>query len=460
MHYNEAGNATAEGGSQPTFQQEIEVMNRSDGLHIRHHFNNLSAKRQEIFWPDKSVNRACHIESGTACSRLDEDLTAFIEGEEQKQSISYTIPRNEAMNKAYLFKDVFAGLHQSKASSTYFHLTDEIGIGGQWINGLKLIGHEEMGLIDYSFYKGQGEVTDLYWHNEKLPLLFNGDKLSVFGLDTDLNSEEYKSADKVFQELEMPHYTLLLNSGNEPVSSSRFIVRNLAEDDIITDTILVNQIHKQFQVEPSDHLTAEFIASLLSEKAVGSNHTADVYEEILGALSASEFESFTEIVTTNKDDAINSTFLDGVIEEVTGFQTSFFKNNDNVNNPLHPFLFEEPRTVYINGEENPSIKILLKNGKTLYPGVQIMRELGFEMLQNDRSLYLEKGSVKYRFPLQENFYVFNERRYNVMAIPFERIAGEFYFEEVSLIRIFLLDIQKSAEKVDIAPISINVEESN
>lgn len=453
MHYSEAGNAVAEGGYESTFQQEIEVMNRSDGLYIRHHFKNLSNKPLEIMWPEVSINRACYIESTTTCSRLNEDLTTFIEGDDQEQSISYMIPRGEQMSQVYLFENSFAKLAESMAASTYFHLTDEIGVGGQWINGLKLVGREQMGLIDYSFYKGQGEVTDLYWHNNEAPLVFNSDKLSIYGVDNEMNSEDYELADAVFKELEMPHYTILLNSGNQPVSSSRFMIKSLAEGEKITDTILINQIHKQYRVDSEDHLTAEFIASLLSEKPIGSKRTAELYDEVVAVLSVVEMEEFAELVLTNKEDLLNWPFLDEIIKEVTGFQTSFFVKNDNVNNPLYPFLFEEPRTVYINGEESPDLRILLKDGRILYPGVQVMEELGFESSQNDRSLYLENEFLNYRFPLEELFYVLDERKYSVMSSPFERMNGDFYFDEVSLIRIFLLDIKKSAEKIEIVPIS-------
>ena len=456
MHYSEAKNVTAKEGVQTTFHQEIEVMNRADGLYIRHHFRNLSGTRQEIVWPEMSTNRACYLESAVTCSRLDENLTAFIEGDEEEQSISYVIPRTGPMDATFLFKNIFTGLHNSIPSSTYFHLTDEIGIGGQWVNGLKLVGTEKMDLVDYSFYRGQGAVKDLYWQKPEAPLLFNSDKLSVYGFNTQLNIEEYEEADSYFKELEIPHYSIVLDSGYEPINSSRFIIKELAEGERVTDAILMNHINKQFTIDPGDHLSSEFIASLLSGKPIGSNRTNELYSELVGVLSEQEMETFTTLLTKDKESLINTVLLDDVVEEVTGFKTSFFKKNENITNPLYPFLFEDPRTVYINGEESESMSVLLKDGKTLYPGIEIMRELGFEVTQNDRSLYLKSATKNYRFPLKENFYVLNERKYNVMSIPFERIADEFYFEEVSLIRIFLLDIRKSPEQVDIAPISIDV----
>lgn len=462
MHYSEAGNAVAKSGVHSTYEQEIEVMNRADGLYIRHHFSGLSDVRHEIVWPEMSVKRTCYLEDATACTRLDEDATAFVEGEKGEQSISYVIPKDGSMEIVKLFKSIFVTLHNAKPSSTYFHLTDEIGLGGQWVNGLKLVGDEKMDLVDYSFFRGHGEVVDLYWQQEAAPLLYSGDKLTVFGFGNEENIEQYEEADIAFKALGIPHYTIVMDSGKERVNSSRFFVKETIEGERIADTILVNNIYKQFLIESDneEQLTAEIIATLLSGKEVGSSRTKEVYQTLLDTLTESEIAEFTEILKDMKEEPINTAVLDEVIEVVTGFRTSFFTNNNHVNNPLYPFLFEEPRTVYIDGEESLESKVILKDGKTFYPGIQIMQELGFDVTQNDRSLYIESATKKYRFPLAEPFYVYNEKKYDVMAIPFERIAGEFYFEEVSLIRIFLLNIEKSAEKIDIVPISVSEGERN
>ena len=55
MHYEQAGDTLAKGSDQVTYDQEIEVVNRPDALYIRHHFSNLSERRQEIVWPATSV---------------------------------------------------------------------------------------------------------------------------------------------------------------------------------------------------------------------------------------------------------------------------------------------------------------------------------------------------------------------------------------------------------------------
>ena len=52
-----------------------------------------------------STERSCYLSSETACSRLDEKMTAFVDGEIDRQSIKYVIPKNEPMLETFLFND-------------------------------------------------------------------------------------------------------------------------------------------------------------------------------------------------------------------------------------------------------------------------------------------------------------------------------------------------------------------
>jgi len=153
MHFSQSGKASGEDLNARPYTQEIEVTNRSDALHIRHHFRDLSNGRYEIVWPEISTERSCYGPAETDCSRLDENMTALIDGEVDQQSISYVIPKSEPMHQAYLFKTPFVELHGAGVRSTELHLTDETGIGGLWINGLKQIGHKSLELIDYSLFR-------------------------------------------------------------------------------------------------------------------------------------------------------------------------------------------------------------------------------------------------------------------------------------------------------------------
>lgn len=461
MHYHDAGNATATSDVQLTYSQEIEVMNRTDGLYIRHHFTNLSTIHHEINWPETSTDRSCYSIDEDSCTRLNDGLNAFVEGESGKQSIMYVIPKKSLSNEMMLFEDVFARLTSSVPTSTMLHITDEMGLGGFWVNGLEQIGNKKMNLIDYTFYLGSGELTDLYWQSESLPLVYKGNKLSVYSSNKDINIEQFAGAETTLETIDAQHTAVLIqDDAAQQVNSRRILVSELESIDKRMDAFLINKVHEQFLIPREEHLTAEVVASMFSEKAMGSQKSRKVFEALNEHLSAQQLNLMLDRIHSVNEETINAEKMDEFIEEVTGFKSTFMMKNNNDHIEIYPYLLEEPRKVYIEGKEKKGISLLLKEGKTFYPITEIMQELGYTVSFNEQSLYIEDVDKKFRFPLRDYFYVYNERRFNVNSIPFERIGDEFYFEESTFIRVFLIEIDKTDEIVDIRPMTLFTEEAN
>lgn len=447
MHYRDAGNLTAKGHGKSTYSQEIEVTNRPDGLYIRHHFKDLSAKLHTIEWPTMSTKRSCYMEDSVACSRLDEDLTAFVEGDGTEQSIMYVIPKEHIMQKTALYKNIFASLSDSESSANVLHLTDEMGLGGLWVNGLELVGSKKMDLIDYALFQGYGELTDLYWQRNHQPIAYEGNQLSVFGTSADV--EMFKETDEVLGSVNATHATIVIDEENPPIVSNRFTITNGANAKGIAEGLLVNNTYNRFELSKEARLSAEIVTSLLSEKAIGDKKTHLVYEALNENLSETELQQVVKKVDARKGETMNAAVLDDVLQEVTGYKSSYFEKNNNTDQPLYPFLLEDPRQVHINGEEHSDVAIILNDGKILYPATQIMRKLGFDIKSNEQSLYIEGNMGNFRFPMKEPFYVYNERKYNLSGVPFERIGDEFYFQEAPFIRIFIVGINKTGDNIEI-----------
>ena len=458
MHYNDAGNATATSDVQPTYSQEIEVMNRPNGLYIQHHFTGLSDVRYEIVWPKMSTERSCYLNDGTECSRLNENTTAFVEGESDRQSIMYVIPKDQLMEQSTLFENVFATLGQSDVTATLLHLTDEMDIGGSWVTGLERIGKKKMDLVDYSLYMDKGVLTDLYWHEEELPVLYNGDRLSVLGPNAKLNIADFDEANLALRNIDAPHSTIVIADNSKRVDSSRFIVSEIGETKGIADIFLLKNMYASFSLPKEEPLIVEIVASLLSDKTVGSEKSREMVEDLASKLTRKELDQIVKKIRNRRGQSIDAKFLDDLIGDVTGYKTSFIVKNNKAKTDFFPFLLEDPRKIKIAGADSSDVSPIIKEGKTLYPVTKIMQELGYKVSANKQSLYIENSLRNFRFPLNELFYVYNERRYNVSSIPFERIGAEFYFEEAIFIRIFLVEINKTAGVIDIVPIAQFAEE--
>ncbi|BAQ10407.1 hypothetical protein OXB_1936 [Bacillus sp. OxB-1] len=456
MHYSQKEGTDVEAVGIREVKQEIELVNRPDGLHIRHHFSNLSPDRYEIVWPEKSVSRSCHLEDPTSCDRLDENLTGLSEGEVPVQSISYVIPKEQTMKGTALFRNTFAELRGAIVSSTRFHLTDETGIGGLWVNGLKRVGHKEMEHIDYSYYRGAGSVSDLYWQREDSPLLFKGNRLSVYGKSG--AETDFESADTALEEVQVPHSTVILGQEGQVVRSGRFIITPNQNIGRATDLFMASSIDARFQLPATGPPLAELLASILSGKPTGSTEAQAMYQTLLESVTEEEMAALQTKLHKKTGEKMNGAALDDLIGEVTGFGTSYFEKSLKDGSADHPFLVEDLRTITLNGEALPELRVLLKDGKVLYPSKTILRKIGYTIASNERSIYIKSDQRNFRFPRKDPFYVYNEQKFTVNSIPFELLEGEIYFQEEAFRRLFLLSIEKKEEQIDIVPIANLLEE--
>jgi hypothetical protein len=456
MHFNQAQGADGKRLNSITHIQEIEVINRPAALHIRQHFSGLPKGRHEIVWPEASTKRSCYLAEATSCNRLNENATAFIEGDNERQSISYEIPKKEPMKQTALFKEPFVSLHGSSPMFVLFHMTDETGAGGFWVNGLEQVGGKKMASIDYSLYRGMGDVKDLYWQRNSLPLLFGGDRLSVFGAGS--NTGRLGEVDSALKAIDASHSTIVIDQTNPAVNSARFIVSENADVDKLSDRILRTSVYARFTIPEKERMTAELVASILGGKPVGPGKSRKAYQTLTESITAEELGEFQKLLDEMTGKEINATVLDGAAGKVTGFKTSFFTKNVYDDTAFHPFLIEDPREIYFDGTSNTGIRVILKDGKTLYPAKKILSLAGYTVTSNEQSIYMENDTRKFRFPKKELFYVYNEQKYNVVTMPFEVLDGDFYFEENWIKRLFLLSIEKTGDTIDIVKISTVIKE--
>jgi len=458
LHYYQSAGANSEGTNSTTYSQEIEVINRPDALIVRHYFSGLSNTRHEIVWPEKSVNRTCYLSDAMSCNRLDENNTAFLEGENESQSISYEIPKNGQMKKNALFKEPFTALHGSSVTFTLFHMTDETGIGGLWVNGLERVGTKEMTTIDYALYRGSGGVKDLYWQKNSLPLLYAGDRLSVFGKDIDVKM--LGDVDLALQSIDADHSTVVIDNNNPPVHSSRFVISENTDAEKVSDQFLTGAMYNHFIIPEKERLTAELAASILGGKAAGSNTARKLYQTLSESVSPEELRAFKGHLKEMTGQEVDATVLDRLAGNVTGFKISYFKRNIEESASSYPFLIEDSRKIHFEGSAFSDIQIILKDEKTLYPAKKILSLAGYNVTSNDRSIYIENKIRKFRFPKKDLFYVYNEHKYDFVTMPFEALEDDFYFEESWFKRLFLLSIEKTADTIDITRISTLLEEAD
>ncbi|MFJ8066226.1 hypothetical protein ACIQYS_16615 [Psychrobacillus sp. NPDC096426] len=427
------------------YEQEVQMNFKSDRVIVKQHFSHLPKEQMTITWPISSENRSCDLSTSDSCSRLSDDLTVFQDGESSKQSVSYEIPLVDGLTDGKLFSGFLAKIEKGGVSYTTLHVTDELKRGGMWVSGLPVIGNTSLNLIDYTLSYGSGNIADLYWQQEIIPVKFENDYFTVHS-NEDL-SEEVRAR---LEQLNIPnskHMTLLFAENKNNIKSSRIAFMAGKDIESIERELIVKNVQLHYGLNENSPLLAEVVSSFLMDIPIGTEKSIWMYETLKNYFTASQLSEWKTTLTKNH--RLSAEELDKSLSEIIDFKTSFFQLNNKAESEKFPLLFEDPRTVSVNGLEQQEVKLFIKDGKILYAAEPLLTTLGYSLNNTDKGLYVQNDSRAFRFPIQEPFYVLNEKRYDAMSEPFERIGSEFYIEEAWMIRLFLLNLEKQEDRINI-----------
>lgn len=449
MHYQDASDVAAGNMDEFAYDQEIEVTYRSDELYVRHHFTNLPPNRLEINWPKESVQRTCYIEDSDSCSRLNEEATAFGDGEQTAQSISYVIPKSVTTEDTELLQSVLVKLHEANPRATVLHMIDEVNSDGMWITGLQQIGHKKMALVDYTLYSGTGAIEDLYWQSQQQPIAYSSEYFTVYGQETAEGFDQYED---LLARLKAPHMALILTNENESVVKNRLLITEPSELAQIFKQLAVNQYYMNYQAESVDPFAAEVITALLLGNDFESTLATNAIGQIEKATTSIQMERIVEAFEKSYGEPMNAEIADELIGKVIGNQTSFFSKNSESRQGVYPFLLENPKEIVVSHQAPLKKHAFIKGNRTYFPIDEVMEAIGYNVYWNEQSLYIENDENKYRFPINRYFYVFNEKRYNTQSILLDRIEEDFYFEQAAMLRVFRLNYEETSNAINIMPI--------
>ena len=442
--------SSSESEKQPSYNyaQEVNVTYRENRFFVRHHFLSLPNNELMISWPLYSENRACYVENAESCSRLTDDLKAFTDGKATTQTISYEIPVKEPLTDQQLWNGVFALLSGGTANASIIHLTDETKAGGMWLTGLPAIGKKSLSLVDYTLFNGKGVIGDLYWQKESLPAVFKNHQLSLYA-NKPLDEQKMLALSNT-QFPDINHISVIENSSGKNLHGNRLVFIPSTDLPNFEEEILLRGVQSQYLLSADTTYSLETMASFITNRAVGSEKSKAMYESLITYMTKSQREAWIEKLQQLKGQAVSPQLLDDWLSNILNLKTSFFQLNEQSKERI-PLLFEETRTVYINELEKQDMNIIFTNGRVLYTVEPMLSMFGYTMEHGANGFYIKNAARAFRFPMDEPFYVFNERRFDALSQPIEKIGESFYIEESWLIRLFYVDIQKEEKRINISP---------
>jgi len=428
-----------------SYTQEIEIVYRENSLDIRQSFTNLPNEEIEVIWPAAAIDSDCFLEKEHSCNRLNDEKTKFKVGENRSQSISYVIPLKDGLQGEKLIEDVFATLKLGNVSYTTLHITTSSNVTGTWITGLPFIGQQQLSLVNYSMFEGTGDVKDLYWMKEKVAFYHKANNYSVYAKQnvTNEQSEKLNNLKLINEE----HIVMVQTDKNLMHNGHRIIFVGALEEDTIQYRSAISHLNHSYHFNEVPDWLKQVTASILVNKPFGDKRAIDVFEELKSKLTDAQLSDIQEGIKQLKDSEVTIAKLDEVLSNALEVHTKYFTLNAASKN-LYPLVYNDHRAIHINGKEEEELHIIFDEGLVLYPSDALLTKIGYTTSEGPNGYYVTSKDRNFRFPANEyQFYVLNQKRYNISTTPFYEVAGVKYIEESWLHRLFLVDIEKQDDKI-------------
>lgn len=429
------------------YSQEIEVEHRGDSLDIRHHFKNLPEHEIVIDWPENAVDAQCFLDTEKACQRFNESFTKIEAGENNSQSISYVIPLKNGLQSGKLLKDVFVQLKSGSVKFSTVHITTSPKVAGSWVTGLPLIGYQQLSLVNYAMFTGEGSVQDLYWQKSNFSYLTTKDAYSFYS-NTGITQADQKKL-QLLKAISDDHIAIVKVKNVPKIQGYRILFVNDTNIKTIQRSLTMQQLEQMYTFEETPNWLKQLVGSIVVGEKIGYSTSQQVLDEIRAELDEEQFVNFKERIIALEGQTITPTVLDEQLSLAVGTHTKYISLNAD-SEVIYPFVYNDERRILLNDKEQPKLHVLLKDNRVLYPADELLAAFGYNTSEGANGYYVNSDNRAYRFPSDEhNFYVFNQRRHNISVEPFEYIANKRYIEEAFVQRVFLVDIEKTESTIEL-----------
>jgi len=429
------------------YSQEIEIVYRENSLDIRHHFKNLPNQKVKIKWPEQATNPTCFIDNENSCNRLSDEVSYFAKGDTKSQSVSYIIPIDGGLQDKMLLQNIFATLTNGEVSYSVIHISTDSKTVGQWITGLPLVGQQQLSLVNYTMFSGNGAAKDLYWQAGQIKAQEQTPVLTIYAQQP-IAKDFLKSLENL-KFLNDEHIAIIQEKNPVAQHDERLLFLPTLTQQAVEQEVILSQIHSQYTFENSPAWLAEVVASYLVKDSIGSEKTKEIVKTLKDYMTESQQLAWQEAMDNLGAETISPASMDTLLSAVLNAKTSYFQLNAAQENGIYPLLLEDERSVYVDGLHKKDVHVILYEGQVLYSADTLLPYLGYTAEEGKNGYYVNSDNRTFRFPKESGFYVFNQRRYSTISDPITKIVDHYYVEEAWLQRLFLVELQKSDGRIQV-----------
>ena len=429
------------------YDQDIDVVYRKGKLIVNHHLNSLPEDSMRFIWPTKSIKKSCSKNDKNNCNRLNKTITGLQKGKKEEQTLSYIIPISKTgIKSGQILRDIFLKIENGTPVHTTIHITDQTHSNGQWITGLPEVASKKLSLVQYAMFSGNGPVTSLYWRKSKMKKVFTNDQMTLYGKN-DIPSDLTKSLNGL--ELEKFEHVDIIETEKKRHSAGRILFTSEINEKTLEQKVIISQINQKYKFNTSPSWAPAIVASFLTNRTLGSTKAQKMTNVLKDYMNQNQTTEWKKGLEEMEGKEVTTTRLDNLLSKTLHLKTSFFNMNATNGNNIAPLLFEDKRPVYINELQQNNVQVIFKDGRILYSIKPILKKLGYASKVGTHGFYITSNSRSFRFPMDEPFYVYNNHRYDIISQPIEKYENEYYIEEAWLVRLFLVNVEKSDKRIDI-----------
>lgn len=452
VQYQVYSEQVEKGQDQFSYSQEIEVIYRENSLDIRHHFKNLPQQEVEFILPNSVSAVECFLEAEYSCDRLDGVSKSILPGETRSQSISYVIPFEGGLSSSKLLENVFVGLQLGEAQFSIVHITTDNMTKGQWVTGLPLIGTQQLSLVNYAMFSGEGPVKDLYWDSRAMTIQAIQPTFTLYSEQP--ISIELKDQLASLSLLNDIHISIV--QGDPKYSGDRMLFIPEVSVQSVQNSLLLSQLNAMYTfAEPVSLWLKEVIIAFITDTHPTNTKAQEIVTKLQSIMSSDQLQQWKDVLQQLTTETITPQLLDKKIGEVLKSPTNYFVKNSEVDY-VYPFYFVDNREVFLNNVPQ-SVEIIYYEGQILYKAQPFLEALGYEAYEGENGYYVNNETRIFRFPEQHGFYVFNQRRYNTASNPIINVENEYFIEETWMQRLFLVEISKTDKAISISSLNAQIE---
>lgn len=419
--------------------QKIQIVSGAKSLNIKQTFTGLGSKNEfELIVPNLVTNWVCETESGEPCPSKDQIPNTFqpVNGVIQ---ISYSLPLNR--KKAYsLLSDWKIHLRDVHIQYSTVSVAESFHRNGTWIAGLPLKGQNQLDLIDFFSFAGEGDFNSLYFQNTPLKYQRQESNLSLY------TDSKVKFHFPLYSELPEKKFIALVSSENISISSSDMIFFNQKQAQTTIEKTLISHYFQE-KIDGNIGWLVELLASNHMKELPKNAKAIDANNVLTKGLTSEEYNELQQQISHSKV-ILNSQKLDEMLSEIKGLETMFFQKNISTEK-ISALHFFESRIITINNETPGNIEVIWNEGKKLYPLNKLVTKIGYHVENKPDHLSFIKGEHSYQFYPNQNLFSHNGQDYGILENPLILIDNEYYMEQKWLQTLFNLTMEDIEGKLNI-----------